>query len=134
MGPVRATPLFLLLVSVLSCIGLHPPWRVGSSPSWHPLKDIAAWRYPVLEGVLSGGKVAPLRARIWDRSLLRRAGSVLNLGQMRGLVEKLEQGERIVVTAVGSSIVADYAGCWGNPEAVQEVVQTLHYTYHSGKK
>ena len=134
MSPVRAAPLFLLPVLILTCMSLHPSGHVNSSPGWHALKDIATWRYPTLEGLLHARNVEPLRGRIWDRHLLRSSGSVLNLGQMRGLAETLERGERIGVTAIGSSMVASYAGCWGSPAAVQEVVQTLHYTYNKGKE
>ena len=50
--------------------------------------------------------------RIWTTTDLDAAFSVLNLGQMAPLFERLEGGLPVTVLAFGDSITADFGGCY----------------------
>jgi hypothetical protein len=65
----------------------------------------------------------PPRARMfWDRQAIRRGIAVPALEQFESLMKKLDTGQPITVTAIGSSIIKDLGGCFASSlEAVKRL-------------
>lgn len=82
--------------------------QAGAAPALPP--DISLWHYGDDNMTKSG---VPAQ-RLWDRGALRLAAPVLHFEQMRGFLAKLRGGQPVQVVAFGTSITADYGGCFGN--------------------
>ena len=111
------------------------PHSALTSSAWQRnfpnLHDINEYHYPDLEKA-ADTRYEP-RKRIWDKAMLKPASSNANYAAMKPMLDRLERGERVVVAALGSSQVADFAGCFGDISLVKETVQVLHSTYGAHK-
>lgn len=74
-------------------------------------------------------------AKFWDEFDLREATLVESPYQLGPLLAKLKRGEPISVVALGSSVTADYGGCFnrGNLDVVRAHVKLLPMTHMMGK-
>ena len=85
----------------------------GSASCTHPgimPHDLSLLTYP---------NVADGMARIWTKSDLDRASSVLNYEQMWPVIMRLEAGLPITVLAFGDSITKDFGGCFHRDRCVE---------------
>lgn len=121
------------LISLFLVFASLPRWVHATTwqKNFPNLHDINEWHYPDLEEQ-ANTDFEPKR-RVWDRAMLKSATSNANYAALKPLIERLERGERVVVAALGSSQVADFAGCWGNISLVKETVEVLHSTYGAHK-
>ena len=80
-------------------------------------RDLSLLTYPDTPSAEDSNSVA----RIWNRSDLDRASSVLNYEQMWPVIRRLEAGLPITVVAFGDSITKDNGGCFHRDRCAEAV-------------
>lgn len=75
-----------------------------------------------------------LADKFWDETLLREAALVESPRQLQPLLSKLRRGEPVSVMAWGSSVTADYGGCFnpGSVDYIRARVKRLPKTHAVG--